>query len=121
MDRFQTPTADHTAAVQTAGLAALDLLSRATTGERREPALTARTRRAVSEVSIPGQPETGGHAEGESQTHAAADAHSGHRGAVSETELEPARAGAPGVSVPAACLLLRLRQQHHVIRITNQS
>src|ERR1700749_789551 len=102
MDRFQIPAADHTAAVRTAGLAALNLLSFPTTRERGEPALAARTRRAVSEVSIPGQPETGGNAEGEPQTHAAADAHSGHRGAVSKAELEPGCARAPGVSVLAA-------------------
>ena len=102
MDRSRTPAAEPSTAVRTAGIAALDLLSRAAAGERGEFASAAQARRVVLEVAVFRQPENGGDVEGESQTHAAADAHSGHRSAVPKTQLEPARAGSSGVSVPVA-------------------
>ena len=102
MDRSATCAPDHPTAVRTAGTAALDLLLPAATGERREPAAAATTRRAVYEMSLLRQPPHGRHVGGEPQTRAATNGYSGNRSPLSETELEPPGAGARGLPVPAA-------------------
>src|SRR5215210_3124071 len=98
MDRSETH-ADHRAAMRVAGTAALDLLLRTASGEPGEPAADAETGRAIPEAAIFRQPQNGGRVGRESQTDAAADAHHGHRSALSETQSEPSRAGPSGVSV----------------------
>src|ERR1700733_11555179 len=102
MDRSQSSTPQHSTAVRTAGSAALDLLLPAAAGKRGEPASSPPTRPTVSEVPLLRQPQNGTRTGGEPQTHPTADAHSGHRGPVSQTELEPPGAGSRSVSVPAA-------------------
>src|SRR5271165_3546492 len=101
MDRSRRFALDHRTAVQTAGSAALNLLLPAATGERREPAADAATRRAVSGMPLFWQPPDGGHAGGEPQTRAATHGYSGNRSSLSETELEPADAGSRDLPVPA--------------------
>src|SRR5580765_7857217 len=98
MDRSKT-RADDRAAVRTAGAGALHLLSRAENGKRGEPAADAPARRVVLEASVFRQPQNGGRARSESQADAAADAPDGHRSPLRQAELEPPRAGPPGVSV----------------------
>src|SRR5260370_9006026 len=102
MDRSHSSTPQHSTAVRTAGSAALDLLLPAAAGERGEPASAPPTRPALSEVPVLRQPQNGIRTGGEPQTHPTADAHSGYRSPVSETELELPGAGSRGVSVPAA-------------------
>ena len=102
MDRSTTSAAERPTAVRTAGSAALDLLLPAAAGERGEPAPDAPARRVVPEVPVLRQPQDGRRAGGEPQTHPAADAHSGHRSSLPQTELEPSGAGSPDLSVPAA-------------------
>src|SRR5438045_694617 len=89
MDRSTTSAPECSAAVQTARRASLDLLSPAAAGERGEPASAPAARRAVLELPVFRQPSHGRHAGGQPQTHPAADAHSGHRSALPETEPEP--------------------------------
>jgi hypothetical protein len=102
MDRSQSSTPPHSTAVRTAGSATLDLLLPAAAGKRGEPASAPPTRPTVSEVPLLRQPQNGTRTGGEPQTHPTADAHCGHRGPVSQTELEPPGAGSRSVSVPAA-------------------
>src|ERR1700676_3832761 len=102
MDRSHSPTPQHSTAVRTAGSAALDLLLPAAAGERGEPASAPPTRPTVSEVPVLRQPQNGIRTGGEPQTHPTADAHSGYRSPVSQTELEPPGAGSRSVSVLAA-------------------
>ncbi len=102
MDRSRSPAPEHPTAVRTAGRAALDLLLPAAAGERGEPAAAPPARRAVPEAPVFRQPQDGRRAGGEPQAHPAADAHSGHRSALSQTELEPSGAGSPDLPVPAA-------------------
>src|ERR1700733_44636 len=102
MDRSRTSAAHRPAAVRTAGRAALDLLSPTATGARGEPAPAAATRRAVSEMPVLRQPQDGRRVGGQSQARATADAHSGHRSSLRQTELKPPGSGSRSVSVPAA-------------------
>src|SRR5579863_3981444 len=102
MDRSRSSTAQHSAAVRTAGSAALDLLLSAATGERGEPATAPPARPAVSEASFFRKPQNGRRVGGEPQAHPTADAHPGHRSPLSQTELEPSGAGSRGVPVSAA-------------------
>src|SRR6202140_1270007 len=102
MDRSHSSTPQHSTAVRTAGSAALDLLLPATAGERGEPASAPSARPAVFEMPILRQPQNGTRTGGEPQTHPTADAHSGYRSPVSQTELEPPGAGPRSISVSAA-------------------
>src|SRR5579872_835341 len=102
MDRSHSFTPQHSTAVRTAGSAALDLLLPAAAGKRGEPASTSPARSAVSEVPVFRKPQDGRRVGSEPQAHTTADAHSGYRSPVSQTELEPSGAGSRGVPVPAA-------------------
>src|SRR5216683_3268920 len=102
MDRSATSAPQHSAAVRTAGSAALDLLLPAAAGERREPAPAPPARPVVLEAPVLRQPQDGRRAGGEPQTHPAPDAHSGHRSPLPQTQLEPPGAGSPDLPVPAA-------------------
>src|SRR5713101_2511849 len=102
MDRSATSTPQHSAAVRIAGSAALNLLLPAAAGERRESASAPQARPVVPEVPVLRQPQDGYRAGSEPQAHPAADAHSGPRSAVSQTELKPPGAGSRSLPVPAA-------------------
>src|SRR3984893_239547 len=102
MDRSRSPAPQHSTAVRTAGRPALDLLLSAAAREHRKPAAAPPPRPTVPEASVFRKPQNGGRVGGEPQAHPAADAHSGYRSPVSQTELEPAGAGSPGIPVPAA-------------------
>src|ERR1700678_2279641 len=102
MDRSRSPAPQHSTAVRTAGSAALDLLLPAAAREHGEPATAPPTRPTVSEASVFWKSQNGCRAGGEPQAHPTADAHSGHRSPLSETELEPPGAGSPDLPVPAA-------------------
>src|ERR1700685_3275886 len=102
MDRSTTSAAHRPTAVRTAGSAALDLLFPAAAGKRREPAPDAKARPVVHEGPVLREPEDGRRTGDQSQTRATADAHSGHRSPLRETELEPPGAGSPDLPVPAA-------------------
>src|ERR1700730_4711412 len=91
MDRSRSPAPQHSTAVRTAGGAALDLLLSAAAREHRKPAAAPPTRPTVPEASVFRKPQNGGRVGGEPQAHPAADAHSGYRSPVSQTELEPGR------------------------------
>src|ERR1041385_4489356 len=110
MDRPTTSAAECSAAVRTARRASLDLLSPAAAGERGEPASAAAARRVVHGLPILRQPSHGGHAGGQPQTYPAADAHSGCRSALPETEFEPSGSRSRDLSVPAARRLHRTTQ-----------
>src|SRR5689334_2724128 len=110
MDRSTTSRSECAAAMRTAGVAALHLLLPAATGERAEPASAAEARRVVHGVAVLRQPPHGRHARGQSQTNPAADADSGHRSSLSETELEPPGARPRGLSVLATRRLDRTAQ-----------
>src|ERR1700680_953155 len=102
MDRSTTSAAHRATAVRTAGSAALDLLLPAAARERREPAPDAAARRAVPEMPVLREPQDGRRVGDQSQTGATADAHSGNRSALPQTQLEPSSAGSRNLSVPAA-------------------
>src|SRR5712692_2929602 len=102
MDRSATSAPQHSAAVRTAGSAALDLLLPAAAGERREPAPAPPARPTVHEAPVLRQPQDGRRAGGEPQAHPATHAHTGHRSPLSQAELEPPRAGSPDLPVPTA-------------------
>src|ERR1700676_2222223 len=102
MDRSYPSAADRPTAVRTAGSAALDLLLSAAAGERGEPAPDAPARPVVHEAPVFRQPENGRRTGDQSQTRATADADSGHRSALSQTQLEPSGTGSPDLPVPAA-------------------
>src|SRR5256885_5387138 len=102
MDRSATSAAHRATAVRTAGSAALDLLLSAAAGERGEPAADAPARRAVPEAPVLRQPEDGRRTGHQSQTRPTADAHSGYRSPLLQTQLEPPGTGSRGVPVPAA-------------------
>src|SRR5689334_628596 len=110
MDRSATSRSERPTAMRTIGIATLDLLLPAATGERGEPASAAQTRRAVHGVPVLRQPSDGRHAGGQSQANPAAHADSGNRSSLSETELEPAGAGARSLSLLAAWRLDRTAQ-----------
>src|SRR5665213_3288135 len=102
MDRSPTYAPEYSTAVRTAGSAALHLLLSAAAGERRDPAAAPPARRAVSEVPLLRQPQNGFRPGDEPQTRPTADAHSGHRSALSQTQLEPSGVGSPDLPVPVA-------------------
>src|SRR5580698_8512456 len=102
MDRSKTSRPDHSAAVRTAGSATLNLVLPAAIRERGEPASAPAARPVVCEASVFRQPQDGCRTESEPQAHPAADAHSGPRSPLSETEPESSGAGSPDLSVPAA-------------------
>src|SRR5580658_1029064 len=102
MDRSHLPTPQHPTAVRTAGPTALNLLLPASAGERGKLAAVAHPRRVVSEGTLLWQPEDGRPVRRGPPSRPAADAHPGHRSPLSETELEPAGAGSPGIPIPAA-------------------
>src|SRR5215475_6314216 len=110
MDRSATSAAECSAAVRTARRASLDLLSPPAAGERREPASAPTARRAVLGLPVFRQPSDGRHAGGQPQAHPTADAHSGHRSALSETKPEPPGSGSRDLPVPAARCLHRTAQ-----------
>src|ERR1035438_325075 len=107
MDRSTTRAPEHWATVRNARAAAVHVLLRAPAGERREPAPAPAARRTVYGLPVLRQPPNGGHAGGKPQTHSAADAHSRHRSALSQTESEPSGTWPRDLSVPAA------RRPHH--------
>ncbi|HEX3878886.1 MAG TPA: hypothetical protein VHW24_17990 [Bryobacteraceae bacterium] len=92
LERSRHTMADRSAAVRTVELAAFDLLTLAAAGERGELAPAPQARRAVPQVFVfenrkmAAMPKV-------TAKHATFDAHCGHRGAISETHLEPAGAG----------------------------
>src|SRR5450432_964195 len=102
MDRSRIFAAQHSAAVRTAGSAALHLLLSAAAGDRGEPAPDAPVRRVVPEMPVLREPQDGLRVGHQSQTRATADADSGHRSPLSQTELEPPGTGSHDLSVPAA-------------------
>src|ERR1700716_3665584 len=102
MDRSHSPAPQHSAAVRTAGGTALDLLLPAAARERGESASAPPTRPVVPEAPVLRQPQNGRRTGSEPQAHPAADAHSGHRSPLPQTELEPPGAGSPNLPVPAA-------------------
>src|SRR6202790_1943761 len=102
MDRSTTPAAHCATAVRTAGSAALDLLLPAAAGDRGEPAPDAPARRAVSETSVLREPQDGRRTGDQSQTRATADAHSGHRSPLRETQLKPPGVGSRSLPVLTA-------------------
>src|ERR1051326_7925691 len=110
MDRPTTSPPDGAAAMRPARRAALELLLPAAAGERREFAPAASARRALHGVSVLRQPSHGRYAGGWPQAHAAADANSGSRSPLSETEPEPSGARPPDLPVPAARRLDRTAQ-----------
>src|ERR1700681_3332984 len=102
MDRSPSSAPQYPTAMRIAGSAALDLLLSAAAGERGEPASDAPARRVVHEAPVLRQPQNGRRTGSEPQAHPAADAHSGHRSPLSQTELEPPGTGSPDLPVPAA-------------------
>src|SRR5579863_4607194 len=110
MDRSTTSAPECSAAMRTARRASLDLLSPATAGEHGEPASAPAPRRTLLGLSVFRQPSHGRHAEGQPQTHPAADAYSGHRSALPETEPEPPGLRSPDLPVPATRRLHRTAQ-----------
>src|SRR6266852_1488382 len=102
MDRSTTSAAHCATAVRTAGPAALDLLLSAAAGGRGEPAPAPPARRAVPEMPVLREPQDGRRTGDQSQTRPTADAHSGHRSPLPQTELEPSGARSPDLPVPAA-------------------
>src|SRR3954452_19259776 len=102
MDRLHPSAAHRATAVRTAGSAALDLLLSTAAGERGEPAPDVPTRPVVHEAPVFRQPENGRRTGNQSQTCATTDADSGHRSALSQTQLEPSGTGSRSVPVPAA-------------------
>src|SRR5580658_1494478 len=102
MDRSKTSVPDHSAAVRTAGSVTLDLVLPAATREHGELASAPAARPVVREASVFRQPQNGCRTESEPHAHPAADAHSGPRSPLSETEPESSGAGSPDLSVPAA-------------------
>src|SRR5450432_2161908 len=102
MDRSRIFAAQHSAAVRTAGSAALHLLLSAAAGDRGEPAPDAPVRRVVPEMPVLREPQDGLRAAHQSQTRATADADSGHRSPLSQTELEPPGTGSQDLPVSAA-------------------
>src|SRR5690349_3052556 len=110
MDRSTTSASECSAAVQTTRRASLDLLSPAAAGERGESASAPAPRRAVPGLPVFRQPSHGRHAGGQPQTHSAADADSGHRSALPETELEPPGSRSRDLPVPASRHLHRTAQ-----------
>src|SRR5690242_10917433 len=101
MDRSTTSAPECSAAVRTARRASFDLLSPAAAEECGEPESAAAARRAVHGLPILRQPPHGRHARGEPQTHPAADADSGYRSALPETELEPSGSRSRDLPIPA--------------------
>src|SRR5437879_12935893 len=99
MDRSPTSTPECSTAVRTARRTSFDLLSPAAAGKRGEPASASAARRAVHELPVLRQPSHGRHAGGQPQTHPAADAHSGYRSSLSETQLESSGTGSPDLPV----------------------
>src|SRR5277367_902141 len=102
MDRSYPSAAHCPTAVRTAGSAALDLLLSAPAGEHGEPAPDAPARPVVPEAPVFRQPENGRRTGDQPQTRATANADSGHRGPLSQTQLEPSGTGSRNLSVPAA-------------------
>src|SRR5215217_2684463 len=102
MDRSRPPAPDHFPAVRSAELAAFYVLLRAAAGERGESAPAPAARRTVYAAALLWQPSHGGGTEGEPQTHAAADADSGNRSHLPQTQSQPAGARSRDLSVPAA-------------------
>src|ERR1700689_3829313 len=102
MDRSRSSAAQHSTAVRTARCAAFDLLLPAAAGKRGEPAPDAPARSVVHEAPVFRQPENGRRTGDQSQTRATADADSGHRSALSQTQLEPSGTGSRNLSIPAA-------------------
>src|ERR1700674_5598162 len=102
MDRSPTSAPQHPTAMRTAGSAALDLLPPAAAGERGESASAPPARPVVPEAPVLRQPQDGRGVGGEPQTHAAPDAHSGHRSPLPQSHLELSGAGSPDLPVPAA-------------------
>src|SRR5450432_2502367 len=102
MDRSTTSAAHSATAVRAAGSAALDLLLPAAAGDRGEPAPDAPVRRVVPEIPVLREPQDGLRVGHQSQTRATADADSGHRSPLSQTELEPPGTGSQDLPVSAA-------------------
>src|SRR5271167_1177402 len=102
MDRSYPSAAHRPTAVRTAGRAAFDLLLSAAAGKRGEPAPDAPARPVVHEAPVFRQPENGRRTGDQSQTRATVDADSGHRSALSQTQLESSGTGSRNLSVPAA-------------------
>src|ERR1700728_1107311 len=102
MDRHTPSSPERSAAVPTTRVAALDLLPPAAAREHGEPATAPEARRVVHGLPVLRQPPHGGHAGSQPQAHSAADAYSGYRSSLSETELEPSGGRSRDLPVPAA-------------------
>src|ERR1017187_1562225 len=102
MDRSHPCAAHRATAVRTVGSAALDLLLSAAAGEHGEPASAPPARPTLHEAPVLQEPQDGRRVGDQSQTRATADAHSGHRSPLSQTELEPPGTGSPDLPVSAA-------------------
>src|ERR1700689_2017516 len=102
MDRSRSSAPQHSAAVRTVGSAALDLVLPSAAGERRESATAPPARSAIPEAPVLWQPQNGLRTGSEPQAYPAADAPSGHRSPLPETEPEPSGAGSPDLPLPAA-------------------
>src|SRR5688500_13665943 len=107
MDRAQSSSTEHCAAVPTGGSVPLDLLPRANLRERTESAVAAATGRALHRVSVLRQPADAGSAAArlclsdQPQAHSAPDERSRVGGDLSKAEVEPTRSRSPRVSLPA--------------------
>src|ERR1700704_3718040 len=110
MDRPTRSAPDRSAAMRTVRRAALDLLLPAAAGECGESAPAPATGRVVPGLPVLRQPQDGGYAGGQPQAHPAADADSGNRSSLSETELEPSGGWPRDLSVPATRSLDRAAQ-----------
>src|SRR5438552_379446 len=102
MDRSAISRPERPAAMRAAGVTTLDLLLPAAAGERRESTSTPQARRALYGLPVLRQSSHGRHAGGRPQTHPAADADSGNRSPLSETEPEPSGTRTRDLPVPAA-------------------
>src|SRR5689334_11149158 len=110
MDRSASFRAERPTAVRPAGLAKVELLLPAAARERGDPAADAAPGRTVYGLPVLRQSPDGGYARCEPQTHPAANADFGDRGALSETKFEPAGARPRDLPVPAARRLDRAAQ-----------
>src|SRR3954454_2153301 len=102
MDRSAISRPERPAAMRAAGGATLDLLLPAAAGGRGESTSAPQARRALHGLPVFRQPSYGRHAEGRPQAHPAADADSGNRSPLSETEPEPSSTRPRGLPIPAA-------------------
>src|SRR5579871_1660014 len=102
MDRCRASAPQHSAAVRTAGSAALDLLLPAAAGKCGDPAPDAKAGSVVHEAPVLRQPQNGRRVRRGPSSRPAVDADIGDRSALPPTPLEPSRTGAPDLPIPVA-------------------